>query len=164
MKKKVFLRSMSGFPFGLALGYLITIVISLIWGDGYYAPCMPELIEVTGNEINAVLLQAFLCGIIGSGFAAASVIWEMEDWGLVKQTGIHFLITSVIMLPIAYFSYWMEHSLKGFLSYFGIFAFLFAAIWIVQYAIAKRNVKKLNETLRKRQDGKDEQRRKSGSI
>lgn len=74
----MFLRSMSGFPLGLALGYLITIVISLIWGDGYYAPCMPELIEVTGNEINAVLLQAFLCGIIGSGFAADSLFFILD--------------------------------------------------------------------------------------
>ncbi len=56
-------------------------------------------------------------------------------------------IISVIMLPVAYFAYWMEHSIVGFLSYFGIFVFIFAFIWIVQFAIGKHNVKRLNENL-----------------
>ena len=81
MKKKIVLRSMLGFPLGLALGYLITILISLIYADGSYSPCMPELAVIMGNEINAVLLQALLCGILGSGFGACSVIWEIETWG-----------------------------------------------------------------------------------
>lgn len=147
MKKKVFLRGLLGFPIGLAIGYAITIAISLILADGYYSPCVPELISVTGSEINAVLLQAVLSGILGAGFGACSVIWEIESWGLVKQTGIYFLIVSVIMLPVAYVNYWMEHSVKGFLSYFGIFAVIFAVIWIVQYTVNKRRVGKMNETL-----------------
>lgn len=147
MKKKIILRSILGFPLGLALGHLITIFISCFLATGTYYPCVPELAERMGSEIHAVLLQAFFSGIIGSGFAAASVIWEMEDWGLVKQTGIYFLLISVIMMPIAYAAYWMEHSLKGILSYFGIFLAIFVVIWLVQYLIARHNVKKLNETL-----------------
>lgn len=150
MKKKILLRSILGFPLGLAVGYMITILISLILANGYYSPCVPELTVMMGNEINAVLLQAFLCGILGSGFAACSVIWEFENWGLVKQTGIYFLIVSLIMIPIAYITHWMEHSLKGILSYFGIFVFIFIIIWVIQYTIAKRNVKKMNETLCKK--------------
>ena len=152
MKKKIVLRSLLGFPLGVAIGYMITIMISLIFADGFYYPCVPELATTMGSEINAVLLQAFLCGILGSGFGAASVIWEIEDWGLVKQTGIYFSIVSGIMMPIAFVTRWMEHSLKGVLSYFGIFASIFAVIWIMQYAIAKRNVKKMNERLNQNRD------------
>lgn len=151
MKRKIFLRVMLGFPLGIAIGYLITIFISLVWANGYYSPCVPELADIMGSEINAVLFQALLCGLLGSGFAGSSVIWEMEDWGLVKQSGIYFLIVSVIMMPIAYVLYWMEHSLVGVLSYFGIFFLIFAVIWIVQYIIARHNVNKLNETLYNRQ-------------
>lgn len=156
MKKKIVLRSISGFPLGLALGYFISIIISFIFANGYYSPCEPELIVMVGSEINAVILQALLCGVLGSGFAAASVIWEIDDWGLVKQTGIYFLIISLIMMPIAYITYWMEHSLKGVLSYLGIFAFIFVVVWIVQYMIARHNVKKLNETLYKKLNNKNE--------
>ena len=49
-------------------------VISLVWADGYYSPCMPELISVMGNEINAVAFQAFLCGLLGTGCGAGSVV------------------------------------------------------------------------------------------
>ena len=156
MKRQIVLRSLLGFPLGLAIGYMITIIISLIFADGYYYPCVPELITTMGSEINAVLLQAFLFGVLGSGFAAASVIWEIEDWGLVKQTGIYFLIVSVIMMPIAFVTHWMEHSMKGILSYFGIFFIIFVAIWIIQYAIAKHNVKKMNDVLYKKKGNRDE--------
>ena len=152
MKKQILLRGMLGFPLGLAMGYLITIFISLTVSDGRYYPCVPELAAVMGNEIDAVLLQAVLCGILGAGFGACSVIWQIESWGILKQTGIYFSIISVIMLPTAYVSYWMEHSLKGILSYFGIFVLIFATVWIVQYAAARHNVRKMNETLYSRRD------------
>lgn len=148
MKKKLFLRSISGFPLGLAIGYSLSIINSLIWANGYYYPCVPELIDMMGNEIRAVLLQAFLCGILGMGFAASSVIWEIENWGIIKQTGIYFLIISIIMMPIAYVTYWMEHSFKGVLSYFGIFVLIFVIIWIIQYTIIRHHVKKMNEALK----------------
>ena len=157
MKKKFLLRGMLGFPLGLAMGYLITIFISLTVSDGRYYPCVPELAAVMGNEINAVLLQAVLCGILGAGFGACSVIWQIESWGILKQTGIYFSIISVIMLPTAYVSYWMEHSLKGILSYFGIFVLIFAAVWIVQYTAAKHNVRKMNETLCRRRDAQNKE-------
>lgn len=148
MKKKIFLRSILGFPLGLAIGYVISIIVSLINSNGDYTPCEPTLIAMMGNEINAVLLQALLCGILGMGFAASSVIWEIENWGIIKQTGIYFLIISIIMMPIAYVTYWMEHSFKGVLSYFGIFVLIFVIIWIIQYTIIRRHVKKMNEALK----------------
>jgi hypothetical protein len=71
---------------------------------------------------------------------------------MVKQTGIYFLVVSMIMLPISYVMFWMEHSLKGVLSYFGIFTLIFAIVWVVMYASGIYNVKKMNEALRRRQD------------
>ena len=147
MIKKIILRGLLGFPVGIAIGYVITIVISLIWAQGYYSPCVPELAAAMGNEIYAVTLQAFLCGLLGAGCAAGSVVWETEKWSLVIQTGVYFLIISVIMMPVAYFMYWMEHSLKGCLSYFGIFALIFAIIWVIEYLGGKRNIREMNEHL-----------------
>lgn len=156
MKKKIVLRSILGFPIGIAIGYLITIFISLSWANGYYSPCVPELISAMGNEINAVVLQALLCGLLGTGFAASSVIWEIDNWGIIKQTGIYFVIISVIMLPIAYLAYWMEHSIVGILSYFGIFVLIFAFIWIIQFVIGKHNVRKMNKNLHNVKGSRDE--------
>lgn len=149
MKRKIILRFLTGFPIGITIGYLITIIISLIFADGYYSPCVPSLIDAAGSEINAVTLQALLCGIMGGGFGAISLIWKIENWSIVKQTGIYFLAASLLMLPVAYFTHWMEHSVKGFLIYFGIFTLIFAVIWGIQLAIGKRSVNKINSGLDK---------------
>ena len=67
---------------------------------------------------------------------------------IAAQTGICFLIYSIFMFPIAYFTYWMEHSVVGFLTYFGIFAAIFATMWSVQYFIWKKRIKELNDRLK----------------
>lgn len=149
MKKQIVLRGILGLPIGIAIGHFITILSSLILGNGYYSPCTPELIALTGSEISAVIVQTVLCGVLGAGCAAGSVIWEIEHWGIVKQTGIYFLLISFIMMPIAYVTHWMEHSLSGFMSYFGIFVLIFVVIWIIEFMIEKHNIDKINATLHK---------------
>lgn len=152
MKKKIILRGIMGFPIGVMIGYFISIIISLIHADGYYSPCVPELSNIMGSEIGAVLLQAFLCGILGVGFSVSSFIWKIESWSLFKQSAVYFSAISFIMIPIAYVTYWMEHSLKGFLSYFGIFAAIFVFIWIAEYIAGRALVKRMNEKLKKSRD------------
>ena len=149
MKKKIIKRGLFGFPVGIAIGFVITIIISVCIGDGSFYPVTLKLIETMGNEVNAVILQAVLCGIMGTGFAMASVIWELESWSLAKQSGIYFLIACIIMLPIAYIANWMEHSIGGFLSYVGIFVAIFFAVWFAQYLIWKGKIKKINELINK---------------
>lgn len=145
MKKKLIQRGLLGFPLGISIGYVITIFISIALGEGYYAAVRPELIETMGNEINAVILQAILCGIMGTGFAMASVIWEIETWSLVKQSGIYFAIACAVMFPIAYVANWMQHSIGGVLFYVGIFIAIFIIVWLIQYFIWKRKINDMNK-------------------
>lgn len=149
MKRKIILRAVLGLPFGILIGYLITICISLGLEDGNYHPVVPELVFAMGNEINAVLLQVFLSGLLGACFGAISVIWEIESWSMLKQTGVYFVIISVIMLPIAYSSYWMAHSISGLFSYFAVFVLAFIVIWIIQFVFGRYTIKKMNVILNK---------------
>ena len=154
MKKKVILRGLFGLPVGIAIGFVITLLISICIGDGSFYPVVPELIQTMGNELNAVILQTILCAILGAGFAMASVIWEIDSWNLAKQSGIYFLVICVVMLPIAYFANWMKHSITGILSYVGIFVAFFAAVWISQYLLWKRRIKKMNARIHGEEDQK----------
>lgn len=154
MKKKLIQRGFLGFPLGIAFGYVITIFISLGLGQGCYYAVNPELVETMGTELNAVILQTALCGIMGTGFAMASVIWEIEKWSLAKQSGIYFAITCAVMLPIAYVANWMQHSLVGILSYFGVFVAIFIFVWAVQYFCWKIKIRKMNERIKENNDTK----------
>ena len=149
MKKELLFRLFIGFLGGVVLSYFITIAISLIIGDGNFYPCVPGLTERFGNEVTAVIVQTVLSAILGAGFAGSSLIWEMDKWSLLKQTSIYFGIVSVLMMTVAYICEWMEHSVKGILSYFAIFFAIFIVVWIVQYLIWKVRISKIKEGIQK---------------
>lgn len=150
MKKKLIMRGLLGFPLGMAIGNVISITGSFFWGQGNYEPCVPQFVEAMGGEIYAVALQSFLCAILGVVFTMASVIWEMDEWNITQQTGLYFVITAATMMPIAYITGWMERSLTGFASYFGIFVGIFVAVWIMQYCIIKYHISKMNQIINSR--------------
>lgn len=144
MKKKLLSRCLMGAPIGLAISTSVTIIISLIAGNGDYYPVVPALIEVCGNEMNAVLLQAVCSLLYGAVFAGATVIWEKDDWSILRQTVTHLIVCSLATLPIAYFMHWMEHSLLGVIGYFAIFFGIYLIIWLSQYSTMKKRVQQLN--------------------
>lgn len=148
MKEKIMKRMWIGLPVGIAIGYIIALIISACIGDGTFYSVTSELAEKMGNELNAVILQTVLCGVLGAGFAAASVIWEMDSWSLAKQSGVYFLVIGIILLPIAYVTNWMQHTVVGFLSYIGIFVGIFFAVWLSQYLYWKQRIKKMSDRVR----------------
>lgn len=148
MKKQLISRGLLGFPLGISLGYIITIMVSAFFGKGYYSAVMTELVTMMGNEINAVILQTLLCGILGTGFAMASLIWEIDSWSLAKQSGVYFAIACALMLPIAYITNWMKHTLVGILSYIGIFVLIFIIVWLSQYFALKSRITRINREVK----------------
>ena len=145
MKRKLWKRMLTGALIGVSISFIFTIIISLIFGDGNYYPVVPALVEQCGNEINAVVAQMIASLLYGAVWAGASVIWEMDDWSLLRQTVTHLLAGSIATFPVAYLMYWMKHSIAGVVVYFAIFIGIYVGIWITLYSRAKREVTKLNE-------------------
>ena len=141
IKKEAFVRGLAGFPIGVMIGCILSIVFSFMYADGSFHAVVPSLTEKMGNELNAV--------IFGSAFAAGSVIWEIDSWSIAKQSAIYFLVGGLALLPIAYLTDWMEHSVKGAISYFIGFVFIFAVIWIAKYLILRSKIKRLNGEFKK---------------
>ena len=82
----------------------------------------------------------------------ASVVWELDSWSLVKQSGVYFSIACLLMLPIAYVTNWMKHSAMGVLSYIGIFVAIFVVTWLVQYFVWLNKIKKMNAEVNRTKD------------
>ena len=117
MKKKVLQRGLFGIPTGIAIGYVITVMMSAFWGDGSYYPCVPAFVDAMGSEIRAVVVQTVLCGLVGMVYAAGAVVWEVDRWSLAGQTAAYFLITLGSVLPVAYAAYWMERTISEACEY-----------------------------------------------
>lgn len=100
-----------------------------------------------GIEITAVIVQTILSVLLGAGFAGSSLIWEKDDWSLLKQTSVYFAIVTVLMMTVAYVCEWMEHSVRGVLCYFAIFFAIFIIVWVIQFVIWKRRISKINSKI-----------------
>lgn len=153
MKKKVMIRCLLGAPVGLTVSYLITVLISVFVADGKYYPVVPELTAQCGSEINAVLLQTACSLLYGLAWGGISVVWEMEEWSLLRMTLTHLAVCSAATFPIAYFMWWMPHSIQGILCYFGIFLGIYLCIWCSQYHVMKKRVEQLNRKVREENGG-----------
>jgi hypothetical protein len=107
------------------------------------------LVKHYGSELNAVIVQTILSAILGAGFAGASLIWEKDEWSLLKQTGVYFAIVTVMMMTVAYACEWMEHSVRGAAGYFAVFFAIFILVWFVRYISWKIYILKIQEKITK---------------
>ena len=78
MLRRVFCRGLTGFMAGVAVDYIAAIVTSFILKLGYFMPCLAFLPEQVGGEMNAVLLQAMICGLTGAAIGMATAVLRMS--------------------------------------------------------------------------------------
>ncbi|MCH5270917.1 MAG: DUF3021 domain-containing protein [Lachnospiraceae bacterium] len=150
MKKKIFVRALLGAPIGLAICTVVTIIFSLIYGNGEYLAASHDLIAACSSEIQAVILQTVFSMIYGAVWGGASIIWEAESWSLLKMTLTHLAICSISTFLIAYFLQWMAHSLLGAFCFFGMFFVIYTIVWLSKYCAIKRQIEQMNSKLKEK--------------
>ena len=80
--------------------------------------------------------STFLVGIIVTSVAAASVIYEIENWSLLKQSVVHFVIMLVTVFPCLLVSGWFKlNNILDYIKVFGIFLFAGVVLWSIAYFI-----------------------------
>lgn len=144
MKKEFFKRAAIGALLGVFINVSNSIIISYCVNDGVYYPVVPQLADKCGGQTNAVAVQTLVTMIYGALMAGISVIWDTERWSLLRQTVTHFAICSAATLPVAYHMHWIEQSLSGVLIYFGIFATVYAVIWVSAMLAMRKKVQQMN--------------------
>lgn len=147
MLKKIIKRFTIGFIIEVFVTYLITIINSLLIGDGNFYYVTPGLLKTCKTIIGAVTLQFFLSGFLGAIMGTSTIIWEVDKWSLTTQTILHFFVITISMLIIAYLCYWMPHSVKGLIYWIGMFIIVYIIIWIIVYCNYKHKINQINKTL-----------------
>ena len=147
MKKEVAKRAIVGFIYGVFIGQTILIIESLFMRDGNFYAVSTSLLELAGTKIAAVIIQYFLTGIIGTTFAATTVIFEMDNWSLLRQTILHFIIVSIVMYIAGFLCGWFPHTVVSTLIWFGVFVVVYVIFWICFSMYYKNKVKKINSHL-----------------
>ena len=147
IKKAVAKRAILGFIYGVFIGQTILIIESLFMRDGNFYAVSASLLELAGTKIAAVIIQYFLTGIIGLTFASTTVIFEMDEWSLLRQSITHFIITSIVMYVAGFLCGWFPHTVASTLIWFGVFVVVYVIFWVCFSLYYKNKVKKINEAL-----------------
>ena len=128
--------------------HLDRVFDSLTIGDGQFHPVPLGLVELCGNEMNAVLLQTACFLLVAMIVAWATVtFFDREGWSPLGAMTAHFLVGVVLLSPISYLMEWIPHHSKGILSYFGIFLGLYFICWSLGQSTGKKEMKAWNEKL-----------------
>ena len=80
--------------------------------------------------------STFITGLIVTSVVAASVIYEVESWSLIKQSIIHFLIMLITVYPCLVFSNWFPNkTVLDLVKIFGLFLVVGIILWTVAYIL-----------------------------
>ena len=144
--KKALLRGLLGIPLGVFISTTIGLIISLMIGKLAVISPVPEGI----SSLSAYIVQYIVSVGVGFTFGFGSAIFEVDSWSIAKQTTLHFLLTSVVLLPCAVLARWVGPNLISIFVYFLIFILVYIMIWIIQYFTWKNKIAKLNSKLLRR--------------
>lgn len=145
--KEFFKRAIMGFVYGVFIGQTILILESLAGGNGSFNPVSAYLLQHSGSQMAAVIIQYFLTGIIGISFATITLIFEIDSWSITAQTALHFVITSVVMYISGFLCGWFPHTVRSTIIWFAIFIVIYVIMWAGFMLYFKKQTKKINEAL-----------------
>ena len=132
--KKALLLSAIGFALGVLVGGCFVFMDGLL----------PEYLGLKGSA--ATIAYFACCGLLGAVNMGSQVIYEIEHWGITRATATHFLITMTGITLLGLSLKWEGHY---FLIVLAICIVLYFLIWLGFYIAYRREVRKMNEGLKK---------------
>lgn len=144
MLKKTILRALIGFLIGIVIGNLIAILTGA-FDTGGVTFASQRLLEIAGgNGILAVLLQSLFSGLYGAACFAGMSFYEAERMPLAAATALHCALIVLLFVPIALLLGWVGGILE-ILIIAVIQLVVFFIIWLILWAVYKKQVRELNE-------------------
>ena len=126
----------------------IGMILGIFIGAGFWYLMSGEAPE-TSTSLNAMMLHLLLSGVLGMVANGSSVIYEIEEWSIVRATITHFIIAMGVFYVIAFTLRWFSPSDPACWIMSAIMVIVYFTIWMVQSLIFKHKVKRMNEELRK---------------
>ncbi|TRM13209.1 DUF3021 domain-containing protein [Lentibacillus cibarius] len=80
----------------------------------------------------------FVASLIAFFVGAASIIYNIEHWSLIKRSGVHFIIMLITIYPILLLSGWFTiASVFDAVKIFILFAFVGIILWSLFFILAR---------------------------
>lgn len=147
--KKVIRHALFGIPSGILIGLITSLIFSWQAGYGIFYPGPPAFMSLFNNEVEALTAAIVLWSIVGSMFSISSMIFEKNEWSILKQTFLHFLCTYTGLLALNIFLNWFDYTLENVAEFTLTFFIIYAIVWSVSMIRVKRSLDEINQRLEK---------------
>lgn len=135
--QSIFKRAILLFALGFILGILL----------GFIIMGATENLNRDQQNINDLSLYLFTCGILGAINMAATVVYSIEHWGLLRTTLTHFCISMGTLCIIGFSVGWLNiHDTVTWIILI-ISIIVYFIIWFIMYWRYKQKIKKINDAL-----------------
>ncbi len=139
--KKMLRLALIGFFLGVLVGSAILFAEVYFWGAD-----MPDQ--------SYLIRHLILSGVVGLVPNAATVMYEIEEWSIARATVTHFVVSFFTLYAVAFVQEWFTPWSIGFWVMTIVCILIYFIIWLTQYLIFKREIRKMNEELQKWKEGK----------
>ena len=126
----------------------VGMILGIFIGAGFWYLMSGEA-PGTAAGLSALMLHLLMSGVLGMVANGSSVIYEIEEWSIVRATITHFIIAMGAFYVIAFTLGWFSPSDPACWIMSAIMVFVYFVIWMVQSLVFKHKVKRMNEELRK---------------
>ena len=126
---------------GLLFGGFGPIILGII----YLCISMNNNMNITGSEAFIAIMSTYFLAFIHAG---CSVFKEVEDWSLIKTTGLHLLVLYITYTLCYLINSWIPFKWSVLVIYTILFVVGYFIIWLTVYLIVRKQTKKMNEKLK----------------
>ncbi len=140
-------KLINGFWFGLAMEVFVSIILSLVQGDGSFHIVAPEFSALIGSEIWAVITQSAIFAVCFMIVTVSDVIWDTElrpITRLILVAGLKAVFVSFSLFFRNYngnFAETLVAICAALLALFAVYLVIFAIPMII-------GIRKMNKKLR----------------
>ncbi len=124
---------------GVVGGFFGPIVLAVIYGILGHSGV---IVTMTPHEVALGILTVSLLAFLAAGITA---IYQIEQLPLPIAILLHAAVLYVDHLGIYLLNGWLHRSLVPILIFTACFIAGFAVIWLIVYAVNKRNTKRINK-------------------
>ncbi|MET3558548.1 putative membrane protein [Streptococcus rupicaprae] len=136
---------------GIAIGIAISIIMSLIFGDGAYLPVNPvSTMGIYYSErftpVVVMSIAVVVWFLIGLLFQAADLCFEQE-WSLLRMSATHFIVVSIGFTGLAILAGWFPLTVAGLLFFWLLYVVIYAIVYWMHYRQMKAHVESINQAI-----------------
>lgn len=152
--KEIMKRAVTGFGNSAVCGLIVNMFIELAvrhyTKDSAFDPMSPAFVALFPSKTVAIEVNILLYGVIGAVFAAATWIYEQDRIGFIFQNLIYFVMTGAVWVPIMTMLWQLQRYPQALVGTLIGFSGTYAVMSFVGYKITRRDVREINQALKKK--------------